>query len=87
MENWTDATKKLPKCSSDPDALGVPVLIWPTNPTGKQNGRIDGHAYYGRRATGDRATFYKYGEEIHGVTHWMPMPKGPNVVLAGRGQQ
>lgn len=77
MNDWIEADKKKPTCGSDPDALGTPVLIWPLNPDGENRG-IDGHAYYGRRATGGRATFYKYGAEIHGVTHWMPMPKGPN---------
>lgn len=73
MTGWLDVNSVLPPCSRDENALGTPVLIWPRNP---DNNDIDGHAYYGRRATG-RPAFYKHGARIHGVTHWMPMPKGP----------
>jgi len=82
MNDWTSVETKKPACHSDPDALGTPVLIWPKNPAGYEQSGIDGHAYYGRRATGKPA-FYKHGAEIHGVTHWMPMPKGPNVEVTG----
>jgi hypothetical protein len=74
---WCNAVTNKPKCSDDPDDLGVPVLIWPRNPEGQEQSGIDGHCYYGRRATGNRAVFYKHGAIIHGVTHWMCMPIGP----------
>lgn len=73
---WISVKKRHPKCSRNKDSLGIPVLIWPRNPQPEQGG-IDGHAYFGRRATG-RPRFYKYGAEIQGVTHWMPLPDGPN---------
>jgi hypothetical protein len=69
--NWLSIEKVKPKCSRDPDALGVPVLIWP------RKTHEYGVAYYGRRATGKPA-FYLYGAEISGVTHWMPLPLGPS---------
>lgn len=72
---WISIDTARPTCSNDPDALGTPVLIWPRdNHTDRQHS-MDGFAYYGRRATG-RPTFYLFGAEIHGVTHWMPMPEG-----------
>ena len=73
--NWIKIKKRNPPCSRDKNGLGTPVLIWPRNPQLEQGG-VDGHAYYGRRVTG-RPTFYKYGAEIHGITHWMPLPEGP----------
>jgi hypothetical protein len=73
MDAWLEVVMIKPRCPRKLDALGEPVLIWPRNPHGFE---ADGHAYYGRRATG-KPTFYKYGAEIHGVTHWMPMPAGP----------
>lgn len=76
---WIPVTSKKPPCSRKPDALGTPVLIWPRNPEpfSKQEGYgCDGFCYYGRRATG-RPVFYLFGAEIHGVTHWIEMPKGP----------
>ena len=71
---WLDVKKTKPLCSRDKHVLGTPVLIWPRNPLEQDN--VDGHAYYGRRATG-RPAFYKYGAEILGVTHWMNLPDGP----------
>ena len=76
MDKWLAVEMVKPECARDPNALGTPVLIWPLNPQRDMQG-VDGHAYYGRRATGKPA-FYKYGAQIHGVTHWMPMPKPPN---------
>ena len=76
MNGWLKVEMVKPECPRDPDAFGAPVLIWPRNPHGNNSG-IDGHCYYGRRATGKPA-FYKYGAEILGVTHWMPMPNEPN---------
>jgi len=75
---WIDVKKEKPECSLDPDALGEPMLVWPRNPNTRTHSHVDGHADYGRRATGKPA-FYKYGAEIRGVTHWMPMPNGPDV--------
>ena len=72
---WIDVKKKKPKCSRSKDALGISVLVWPPNGVGMVD--IDGQAYYGRRAMG-RPAFYKFGAEIYGVTHWMPMPEGPS---------
>ena len=82
MSGWLEVEMIKPKCPRDPDALGESVLIWPRNPQGDEHSGVDGHAYYGRRATGKPA-FYKHGAEIHGVTHWMPMPKGPNAKVTG----
>jgi len=82
MNGWLKVGMVKPRCPRDPDALGEPVLIWPRNPQGEEHSGVDGHAYYGRRATG-RPAFYKHGAEIRGVTHWMPMPKGPNAKVSG----
>ena len=67
---WLPVKMVKPPCKRDPDAFGTPVLIWPRL-------GVDGFAYYGRRATGNHATFYLHGAVLEGVTHWMPMPKGP----------
>ena len=75
---WLDVKMVKPECKRDPEALGTAVLIWPRNPQDERQPDVDGFAYYGRRATGKPA-FYLYGAEIHGVTHWQPLPKGPNV--------
>lgn len=72
---WISVKERKPKCSKNKDALGTPVLIWPRDPMDYPG--IDGQVYYGRRATGNRPTFYKYGLAIVGVTHWMYMPDGP----------
>ena len=74
---WISVKKKKPVCSRDSLAPGVSVLIWPRNPDDDMV-EADGQAFYGRRATGNRATFYKFGRVIRGVTHWMPMPEGPS---------
>ena len=79
---WIDVTVEKPKCKRRPDDVGVPVLIWPRDPMGSEQYGIDGHAYYGRRATGKPA-FYKHGAEIRGVTHWAHMPDGPNASVTG----
>lgn len=78
MDNWIDLKVKKPPCKRDPDALGTPVLIWPRSPAvnGQDKGSYDGFCYYGKRATG-RPAFYLFGAEIHGVSHWQPMPDGP----------
>ena len=83
MSKWISVKEKKPSCSRVPDAFGTPVLIWPRNPPLHHeeecniDGFADGFAYYGRRATG-RPAFYLYGAEIHGVTHWQLLPKGPS---------
>ncbi len=74
---WIAVSEAKPECSRDLNALGVAVLIWPRNPQRDEHAGVDGHAYYGCRATG-RPAFYKHGAQIHGVTHWMSMPEGPN---------
>ena len=76
MNLWFNVKTSRPPCSRDPFAPGTPVLIWPRDPEPDQQSRVDGFCYYGRRATG-KATFYLYGAEIIGVTHWQPMPEGP----------
>ena len=68
---WLPVSSVKPYCPRSLDALGTPVLIWPRLNT-------DGFAYYGKRATGHHATFYLHGAVLEGVTHWQPMPKGPN---------
>lgn len=75
---WIKVDEAKPKCPRGADAFGTPVLIWPRKPSphDMKGTRVDGFAYYGRRATG-RPAFYLYGAEFHGVTHWMPMPEGP----------
>lgn len=72
---WIPVTESLPKCSRKHWSIGTPVLVWPMNPNG--NTEVDGHAYYGRRIS-ENPCFYKYGTSLSGVTHWMPMPGGPN---------
>ena len=66
-----------PECKRGSHYFGTAVLIWPRNPKDEQQRYVDGFAYYGRRATG-KPTFYLHGAEIHGVTHWQPLPNGPN---------
>ena len=75
---WLPVSSVKPYCPRDVNALGTPVLIWPRSPKAalKSMGGADGFAYYGRRATNYPA-FYIHGAEIPGVTHWMPLPKGP----------
>ena len=74
MDKWLDVKIVKPPCPRSRNVLGTMVLIWPRNPNPEVT--TDGFAYYGRRATGV-PSFYLYGAEIHGVTHWQPMPKGP----------
>ncbi len=66
---WISVNDKLPRCPRDERSPGTEVLIWP-------RAEHSVTAVYGRRATGYPA-FYMYGAQIHGVTHWMPLPKGP----------
>jgi Protein of unknown function (DUF551) len=74
---WISVEDQKPHCPRDSMALGTPVLIWPRNPTTIRGCGVDGFAYYGKRATG-HPTFYLHGAELHGVTHWQPLPGGPN---------
>jgi len=71
MPKWISVSDQLPKYSRELDSLGVEVLIWP------HTGHGEATAFYGRRL-GSRARFYRYGAEVHGVTHWAPIPAGPN---------
>lgn len=71
---WIDVDVKKPPCPRAADAFGTPVLIWPQNLIDIKAPQP--FAYYGKRATGSPA-FYLYGAEIHGVTHWAPLPSGP----------
>lgn len=71
MSPWISVKDRLPPCKRSALAPGIPVLIWPQQPD-----KNDGFCYYGRRAT-VKPAFYIYGAEIHGVTHWQPMPIGP----------
>ena len=66
---WIPVSKRPPAKGQRMNALGVEVLIWP-----RFGG--DATAYYGKRFSIE-ANFYKYGALILGVTHWMPLPKGP----------
>lgn len=72
-ERWISVEAEKPHCPRGSMAFGTPVLIWPRNPG---DGGAYGFAYYGKRATGKPA-FYLHGAELHGVTHWKPMPAGP----------
>lgn len=77
---WIRVDQAKPRCKRDPDELGVEVLIWPRNlPYGSADD-VGSTAFYGRRATG-KPTFYKYGAEIHGITHWAYMPDGPTELV------
>ena len=62
MDKWISVKDKLPKCKRDPNALGVPVLIWPRDGGGACE--AEGFAYYGRRATGKPAFYF----ELHAAT-------------------
>ncbi len=73
---WISVFDAKPKCKRSADAFGTPVLIWPRNPMIHESDNVDGFCYYGRRATA-RPAFYLFGAEIHGVTHWQYLPKGP----------
>lgn len=66
---WIPVDKRKPAKGQRLNALGVEVLIWPRDPD-------NGTAFYGRRIT-HAACFYKHGAVLEGVTHWMPLPKGP----------
>ena len=68
---WVKCSERMPPCPRGVDALGATVLI---HPAPSDNGYP--FAYYGRRATGKPA-FYLHGAEIHGITHWRALPKGP----------
>lgn len=69
-DNWISVKKELPPCKRG-FVLGTPVLVWP------RSCGTDGFCYFGRRAS-TQPNFYLHGAVIHGVTHWMPMPKGPS---------
>lgn len=68
---WYPASKPpyLTKAQRRPAAHGVPCLIWPV---------IDGQyvAYYGTRVM-DEPGWYLHGAVLGHVTHWMPLPLGP----------
>lgn len=75
MSKWISVKDRLPECDETPDSFGVQVLIWPH---ATFNGSADAPtAFYGRRITNE-PSFYLYGAVIDNVTHWMPLPKGPN---------
>ena len=76
MSEWIRVSERLPRCKRDVNSAGTPVLIWPRNPMFHESDAIDGFCYYGKRTTG-YATFYLFGAEITGVTHWMPLPEPP----------
>lgn len=60
---------KLPRGHKDRDP-GLEYLIWPVFEN------VGSTAFFGTRAT-NHPCFYKYGAEIHGITHWDYLPKGP----------
>ena len=70
MSEWINVKARMPKCSRAPGSLGVEVLVWPHCDSGEAT------AFYGRRVT-DKPAFYRYGALIGGITHWMPLPEGP----------
>ena len=74
---WISVKDRKPKAPKG-DKLGVPILVCrELTLMERQLGTLDRLlAYYGRRATG-RPCFYLWGTELHGVTHWMPMPAPP----------
>ena len=78
VDSWIPVSMVKPPCKRNSNALGIPVLIWPRNPSPQDLRAVqpDGFCYYGKRATG-HSTFYLYGAEIYGVKFWQPMPKGP----------
>ena len=68
---WIGVKDRLPKCDRKKDSFGVPVLILP-----REKDNPHGAAFYGKRIT-DKPCFYICGHIIQGVTHWMPLPDGP----------
>ena len=72
-DGWIPVGMRKPYCPRSVDRSGTPVLIWPTNLVAFQDTPL---AYYGRRITG-HPEFYYSGAVLFGVTHWMPLPKGP----------
>lgn len=70
MSEWIKCSDKLPKADKKPGSFGVEVLIWPSPERGEHT------AFYGSRVS-NTPGFYKYGAEIGGVTHWMPLPPPP----------
>lgn len=73
MNKWISVKDRLPKCDTQPDSFGVEVLVWP-QPHGVGMGQAT--AFYGARVT-DEPDFYLHGALVCGVTHWMPLPEGP----------
>lgn len=51
-------------------SMGTEYMIWPPPSSGERT------AFFGRRL-GGKATWYKYGAPVHGVTHWRPLPAPP----------
>lgn len=71
---WHPVEEALPKCSMEPNSFGVQVLVWPRfKPEGCSEMAV---AFYGCRQT-DMPNFYMYGRPLYDVTHWRPLPKGP----------
>lgn len=69
--SWKKVSKppRLPEDHKEND-LGIEYLVWP------RLRMIGGTAFFGTRATGSPC-FYRYGAQIHGLTHWDHLPKGP----------
>ena len=70
-DGWTRVDEKLPPYNRKIGSHGVEVLIWPAMESGERT------AFFGRRIS-QKPMFYRYGAPVHGVTHWMPVPDGPN---------
>lgn len=68
---WISVDERLPECDMRPDSLGVEVIVYPKPEKGEST------AFFGCRITA-QPDFYKYGNRIGGVTHWMPLPAAPS---------
>lgn len=74
--NWNDASKVKPRCPRKPHSLGTPVIVYQPGANTKIGERRVFEAYYGKRLSSSPC-FYLYGSELHGITHWHPLPKEP----------
>lgn len=59
-----------PPHNPKPHSPGTEYLIHPPTHGG------DRTAFFGRRL-GGKACWYRYGAELHHITHWQPLPEPP----------